>query len=70
MIPLGNFLSKRFKISTLVWGGTGKAGIKLLLHFIIELDTKDFTAAALDLIADLVIKPVEVRIVKGFFRFL
>src|SRR6266481_5243990 len=47
----------------------GEPGIKLLLHLVVELDSQYFTAATFDLIADLVIKPVEVGVVKSFFGF-
>jgi hypothetical protein len=70
MMPLGNFFSQRFRVPTFVLGGTREPGIKLLFHFIVELDSEDSAATAFDLIADLVIEPVEVRIVKGFFGFL
>src|SRR5216683_1619887 len=39
-------------------------------RFRVELDAKYFAAAALDLIADLVIEPIEVGVVKSFVGFL
>ncbi len=69
VIPLGNLFSKGFRVPTPVLGNMGEAGIKLLLHLVVELDSQYFTAATFDLIADLVIKPVEVGVVKSFFGF-
>src|SRR5437879_3531955 len=70
VIPLGNFFSKRFRIPTPVLGNICEAGIKLLLHFVVELDAQYFTAAAFDLIADLVIEPIKISVVEGFFGLL
>jgi hypothetical protein len=70
VIPLGNFFSKRFRVATPVLGNVCEAGIKFLLYFVVELDAKYFAAAALDLIADLVIEPIEVGVVKSFVGFL
>src|SRR6266852_376315 len=69
VIMLGNFFSERFRVATPVLGSIGEAGIKLLLHFVVELDAQYFTGAAFALIADLVIEPVEVGVVKSFFGF-
>ena len=51
VVPLGNFSTQRLVVAALVRGHTSKAGIKLPLHFVVELDPQDFAAAALDFIA-------------------
>src|SRR6266568_3931416 len=70
VISLGNFFPRSFPVTALVRRGARKARIELSFQFVIELDAENSAATALDLIADFVIEPIEIGIVKGFLGLL